>query len=191
MNQHTQPSIQLGRVESIPTLERHYQQFAFKHPLEHDSETISEDGKFKTRLMRREVFTVEKYELFGGEISIDVTGIKRALVARKLPMRMYRAELNASWVEYVRQYGGCEEDHIAALKAADLRRPGIIVLWVASSNTTLIDGNHRIVRRWREGLTTFDMAAVSGQEIIAGGFVAPAGPEAMVKFMTNAEKRGE
>jgi hypothetical protein len=184
-------AVQLGEVTQIPTAERHFKQFAFKHSLEIDIDTISDDGKFQTTFRRREIYTVDKKELFGGDISIDVTGIKRALVARQLPFRMFQASLNEGWVNHVLNYGGCEEDHIVRLTPADLRRPGILVLWTGDgSNTTLIDGNHRLVRRWREGLTTFDFAVVSGPTIVREGFVAePDG--AMLTFFRGAERRGE
>jgi hypothetical protein len=47
----------------------------------------------------------------------------------------------------------------------DLDRPGVMV-WFGPGRTAQIDGSHRLVRSWREGRTTFDMALVDYKSVL-------------------------
>lgn len=170
---------------SIPVLDQHYAAFSHRHPFEINAITgfrPAPRGVFVEGIEVREVFSLDSEAI--GAVSIDVTGIKRALASRRIPLEMFEAHLNQEWVDYTMQSNGCEEEGIARLTPADLQRPGILMHWTGQ-HTTLVDGAHRLVRRWREGLTTFQFAYVPlTRETMA--YVARPGDEA--KFY---DKTGE
>lgn len=176
-------AIALGKTVSIPTLEKHYKHFSFVHGLEFHIE--KNDGEWHSMLGRREMFNLHAPTVFGEQrVSIDVSGIKYALANRKMHFTMHEGLLNQTWADYVFKCGGCEEQGIDRLKPSDLRRPGILVLWDSTGNQTMIDGNHRLVRRWREKMTTFQYALVLAPDLFRNGFIVPEGDE--YKFLKNA-----
>jgi hypothetical protein len=151
------------KCRMIPTLERHYEAFGYKHPLEMSvvlgAEAV-ESGLLVHGIEMREIFRMDHGM---GKMSVDVTGLKRALNRRAIPLVMQEATLNKRFVEYTVQSNGCEEEGIARLKPADLERPGILMAYKGAVNV-FVDGAHRMVRRWREGMTTFEFAFVPFNE---------------------------
>jgi hypothetical protein len=105
-----------------------------------------------------EIFRFESPEV--GKITFNVKGIKDALANGALDFAMYVATLDVGWVEHTRNNNGVEPERLASLTPDDLRRPGILVLWPGSPHSTLIDGAHRLCRRWDDGLRTFRFAVV-------------------------------
>lgn len=174
-------NIALGKTERIPTMGKHYKQFSHKHALEWSKEFRNDE--WETKIGSREMFGLYAPTVFGEQrVCIDVTGIKYLLANRKMPFEMYQAQLNATWIDYSYKAGGCEETGIERLQPRDLRRPGIMVMW-GRGNQSMIDGNHRLVRRWREGLTTFDYAMVIAPDVFAAKCIVPEGDE--YKFLAN------
>jgi hypothetical protein len=148
-------------AEPKPTLESDLAAFKLQHPYidrrdEHVVGNIG-DGQIVRSEIRFETFSFSAPET--GDVVFDVRGIKDALVAGKLKFSMYEAELSADWAEYIRINNGVEAGRMASLTAADLERPGIVVLW-PDEHSTVIDGNNRLVRRWDDGLKTFRFANV-------------------------------
>jgi hypothetical protein len=52
---------------------------------------------------------------------------------------------------------GIEEEKVNRLRARDLRQPGYGVLFEDDGSFTLIDGHHRLVKRWRIGLRSIGL----------------------------------
>ena len=105
-----------------------------------------------------EIFRFEAPDI--GKITFDVRGIKSALADGALEFAMYVATLDSGWVEHTRNNNGVEVERLATLTPDDLRRPGILVMWPGSPHSTLIDGAHRLVKRWDTGLRNFRFAAL-------------------------------
>jgi hypothetical protein len=149
----------------IDTTEAHLAGFAHKHALEHRSASIEHAGGTNWLLrtmLTRETHSLETQDM--GAFVFDVTSIKLVLARRIVDYQMLRIDLNDEWVEYTYRTGGCEEAGIERLQLADLDRPGIMVLF-GPGRTAMIDGNHRLVRSWREGRATYEMALVPIKEI--------------------------
>jgi hypothetical protein len=145
----------------VPTLPSDLASFRYMHPRDKRKETkIADvgDGQYLVEVRGTfEIFRFSTPEL--GEVVFDVRGIKDALAAGKLQFAMYELELEAGMIEHVRTNNGTEAWRIAELTAADLERPGIMALW-PDGYTCCIDGNHRMVRRWDDGLRTFRFAMI-------------------------------
>lgn len=150
----------------IATTDAHCADFLFSHALEYEKRRVSPTGTgFVIHgLSVREVYRLNS-PLFGSPgIVIDVTSIKRLLGRRMIPFKMLRVDLDQRWVDYTYRSGGCEERGITRLSPSDCRRPGVMIDW-GRSHTTMVDGNHRLVRTWRDGGKHFEMAFVAASHI--------------------------
>jgi hypothetical protein len=184
MTENGEPTMQ---VRSIKTRARHYKAFAHSHPLEFNGIVgvqHVEIGVVVKGMESREIYKLDSPDL-KGPVAVDVTGIKRALAARRLPLVIHEAQLNQEWVDYTLRSNGVEEEGIARLKPIDLRRPGILIHW-GNDHTTLVDGAHRLVRRWREGMTTFEFAYLRFEKPMLD-YVAR--PDEMFKFYDRPEEK--
>ena len=165
-NPNNYPALQCWLID---TEQRHCDGFLYKHGMEHDIREVTptKTGFLLRGLNTREIYTLDNERVFGPGpgIAIDVTSIKRLLGRRQVPFKMMRVDLDQRWVDYTYQTGGCEEHGIERLKPEDCTRPGIMIMWRPGA-TTMIDGNHRLVRTWREGCKTFEMAMVQAVDII-------------------------
>lgn len=104
---------------------------------------------------RREVFT---FEAPGeGSWRFDVRQIKDAIVGGRIKAAMFRIpEVPESFFTHVLEHNGVEPDRLARIQERDLERPGIMVWWGNhDGHSTLIDGNHRLCRRWLLGKKDF------------------------------------
>jgi len=101
----------------------------------------------------RELFSFEAPEI--GQWRFDVRSIKDAIADRRMSAWMFRLDdVPESFYEHVRTNNGVEPDRLAKITGPDLERPGIMVHW-PDGHSTLIDGNHRLVRRGMLGLRGF------------------------------------
>jgi len=92
----------------------------------------------------------------------NIRKIKDAIVAARIPFRMFRATITEKWYNLIMKMGGIEEDRIPQL--TDLNRPGLVVIF-EDGNSLIIDGNHRLVARYRRGTRIFRYAAVTFDDI--------------------------
>ena len=144
-----------------PTLDSDIAAFRYQHPMDSKSEKlkaqISSDAYLYECRYVFETFAFSCPEY--GAVTFDVRGIKDALADRKLKFQMYEMALVPDFVEHVRTNNGVEMQRVAGLSVADLERPPIALLW-PDGHSSFIDGNHRIVRRWDDGLRTLRFALV-------------------------------
>ena len=61
---------------------------------------------------------------------------------------------------HLAQYGGVEESRLLELTSRDLEQPALGILMPAGT-TVIVDGNHRIVRLWRDGIETVRLYRVT------------------------------
>lgn len=154
-NPHNYPVL---RIDKIETTFDHYAAFRKAHPLEGTAFLIGGDEVIASPI--EETYTLTAKSL--GTVHINVTGIKEGLAMNRIPFKMYRCHLDQCWYEYTMETSGVEEAGIERLElGADLERPGIMIVWTPEfDHTTIVDGNHRLCRRWREGMRTFEFAMV-------------------------------
>jgi hypothetical protein len=163
------------RVDFIDTTEAHVAGFAHKHDMEIRSSGIEHVAGtlwLAHTHLQRECHTLKTPDI--GDFVFDVTSIKLVLSRRLVEFQMMRANLTQEWVDYTMKTYDCEEAGIARFAVADLDRPGIMVFF-GPGRSAQIDGNHRLVRSWREGRKTFDMAMVAIADIVP--FVCRPGAE--------------
>ena len=164
------------KLDFVDVTDAHLAGFAHVHPMEHRSASIDHVAGstfLVTKMLTRETHTLDMPDI--GTFVFDVTSIKLVLSRRLVQFDMARAQLTQEWVDYIFKAGGCEEAGIARFRAADLDRPGILVLFGDSGRNATIDGNHRLVRSWRDGRKTFDIAIVQITDILP--FVCRPGSE--------------
>lgn len=106
---------------------------------------------------RLEIFTFSAPET--GDIVFNVRGIKDALADRKLPFAIYEVDLTEDWINHIENNNGVEQEKIAKVDDTRINDPGILLLW-PWGDSTVIDGNHRMVARWRRGLRIFRFACI-------------------------------
>lgn len=156
-------------IEWIQTEDRHRAAFARRHPLEAKIPIgigIRGGELALESLERREIYTLSNEDLSPLPVSVDVTNIRRAMSRGAVPYKMILCHHSQAWHDYVLQSCGVEEKHLSRLTREDLERPAILMNWHAMWVTSTIDGAHRIVRRWRDGLRTFEMAVVRYEHVI-------------------------
>lgn len=152
------------RIDVIPTEQRHIDAFRHKHPMEQSFVTgmrLEKDGKlWLDGVEVRETYTLET-AWFPWPIRVDVTGLKRAIASQEIEFEVYQCQHSQEWHDYIAKTCGVEEPHVARLTTEQLERPAIMMMWDRhGTETSTVDGAHRIVRRWRDGLKTFEMVIV-------------------------------
>lgn len=97
----------------------------------------------------------EKREVFSftapgeGSWVFDVRSIKDAIASGRISAGMMRLpEVPESFVEHVLTHNGVEPSRLARVSESAAERPGIMVWWgPENGHSTLIDGNHRLLKR--------------------------------------------
>ena len=143
------------------------------------------DGNIVVRTEeRREIFC---FTTEGETVLFDVRGIKDAVLAGWLQYSVHQIDLNEKLVADRLARGGVEEPHVARIKGEQLNRPGVMIWFPEFPDVhhVLIDGNHRVVARWRAGLKTFKFVMVSYQPKLMP-YIALPGEEA--KFFPDRDE---
>ena len=97
-------------------------------------------------------------QLFSHEDMTNVTrhfntsAMGRAVVNGTVKPEYHTMDLYEDLVDSVEQYHGVEQDHIDKV-VETIDHPILLVRFTDGSNL-IVDGNHRIVKRWRMGLKT-------------------------------------
>lgn len=108
---------------------------------------------------KRELFTFEAPEV--GVFLFDVRGIKDAIVSGQIPARMLRLpEIPEHFYQHILNNHGVVPARLAQFNGRDLERPGIMVAW-PHRYQTMIDGNHRLCRRYMLSLHGFRFLMVN------------------------------
>lgn len=92
-----------------------------------------------------------------GDMIFNIRAIKDAILAGTLrTWAVYEIPLTEGFHEHLMKDGvETSEDHIYNLPTAQLNVPALGVDWNdGSQGMTVIDGNHRLIRRFRDGLPT-------------------------------------
>lgn len=77
-------------------------------------------------------------------------------------MRLYA--ITPDQAPFVIRNNGIEMDHLDRMSRADADDPGIILLW-ADGRETIIDGNHRFVKRWQLKLPDMWFSVITEEQI--------------------------
>jgi len=82
---------------------------------------------------------------------INVGLLHRLRKAAPHTFKLIRLDISEELYNFYMAQRGIEEDHIARMKGAQLREPGMAIFDEAG-DMTMIDGHHRAVRRYRGNL---------------------------------------
>lgn len=147
---------------------------AAAHPLEYTRvvSVVSEPGG--TRIIQEvksEVFDLLHTDY--GPLRFFISEIRRGIASWSIPFATYSTTLTEEWYDHLMAHNGIEEAGVARLTPSDLRRPSI---WLASLGPTgpgvnVIDGAHRLVRRWRLGLPSCRFILVSLPDLATRGLL--------------------
>jgi hypothetical protein len=138
--------------------------------LEHTRETVGSTviGDNEVTLVKefekREIYqwsddSEEKY----GTIIFDVRNIKDGIFAGKLEHVVLKFDIDQEWIDYLRSTS-VEPERLATVTGID--RPGIAIMF-PNDKIVLIDGNHRVVKRWESGEKTFRVIMLTLYEVRA------------------------
>lgn len=90
----------------------------------------------------------------------NTTAITNAILSRVLAPDFATLLLTPSVVSHIEQNHGIEPGHLNKIPDEALNRPVLLAMF--RDNTSLvIDGNHRIVKRYRIGKTTVDALVIT------------------------------
>lgn len=67
-------------------------------------------------------------------------------------------------VDFLIQHNGVEMPHMDRMSREDAEVPGVLLLW-PDGRETIVDGNHRFVKRWLLGLSYMDFYVVTEEQI--------------------------
>lgn len=101
--------------------------------------------------------TDQVFSYYHGEGMLHFNATLLARLHKQMPGEFRRITMDLEQVTYdlCMQHRGIEEDRVAALKPKSLREPGYGVLF--NDNTfSIVDGHHRLVRRYRGGVRVMD-----------------------------------
>lgn len=90
-----------------------------------------------------------------GDMVFNIRTIKDAVLANTIPYALFELPLTQGFHDHLMQDGvETSEDWIHKMDVGKIDTPAIAVDWNDDSNatTTVIDGNHRLIKRFRLGL---------------------------------------
>lgn len=119
------------------------------------------------------------------DIIFDVRAIKDAVINNQIKFEVFRSEISDAWYNHILKNGGIEEPRVAGLSEQDLKRPLITILF-PQGWTQIIDGNHRLIKRYRRGTRVVRYVRVTLRDCVQGKLACVAGEEARML----AERRG-
>lgn len=85
----------------------------------------------------------------------NTSAMVRALFQRKVTPACAVCPLTEGLVSHIRKNHGVEEHHLSSVDSK-LDTP-ILLVEFETGETLLVDGNHRVVRRWDKGFKTVDV----------------------------------
>lgn len=97
------------------------------------------------------------FSYYRGETMLHFNATLLARLHKQMPNEFVRITMDIGQDEYdlCMAHRGIEEPKVEGLRPRDLREPGYGVLF-AEGDFTIIDGHHRLVRRYRGGVRTMD-----------------------------------
>jgi hypothetical protein len=102
-------------------------------------------------LNRSEFFAFRDWD-DGQDILFDIRALKNAILENAIHFVTMEVELDEELVKRALTRGGIDQDYLNAPEQAhNIDMPTITVLW-DDGQGTLVDGNHRIVKRYNKGL---------------------------------------
>jgi hypothetical protein len=85
----------------------------------------------------------------------NASAMTRAILSRKVAPTLMQFELDEHTAKHIEANHGIEEKHLATIDDKMLESPVIMVHFEDGSDL-IVDGSHRVVKRWRNGLRTVD-----------------------------------
>lgn len=101
--------------------------------------------------------TDQVFSYYHGDRMLHFNATLLSRLHKSMPNEFRRITMDIGQAEYdlCMQHRGIEEAKVEALRPRDLREPGYAVLF--DENTfTIVDGHHRLVRRYRGGVRVMD-----------------------------------
>lgn len=103
--------------------------------------------------------TDQVFSYYHGEkmLHFNATLLARIHAAMPRAFRMLTLNLTSAEYDLCMTHRGIEEPKVAALPETSVEEPGYGVLFDDKGTFTIVDGHHRLVRRYREGKRTMDL----------------------------------
>lgn len=104
------------------------------------------------------------FSYYHGDAMLHFNASLLARLHKQMPNEFARVTLDIGPNEYAlcMEHRGIEEDKLAKLTPAQLREPGYAVVFEDLA-FTIVDGHHRLVRRYRGGVRVMDFFVASKQ----------------------------
>jgi hypothetical protein len=85
----------------------------------------------------------------------NTSAMVRAVFQRKVKPSLVNCPLTEDLIQHIEQNHGVEEPNISQLPDKVLDIP-VVLVHFEDGQDLLVDGNHRVVKRWRKGLRNVD-----------------------------------
>lgn len=89
--------------------------------------------------------------------------IMRAIAQRKITPDFATVDIPESVYQHIQANHGIEEDHLSSITIKMLESPALLAHFDEGSDL-LIDGSHRLVKRYRQGLRTIEVLVVQEKD---------------------------
>lgn len=132
------------------------------------------EGLLVQAAVKSEIYCVQDADL--GPLIYFVRQIKDAIVQDRIKYRVGRTKLNEEWYNMVLTKNGVEEDHLKDIPNRLLAVPPIGVMCL-NNGLQIIDGSHRIVKRWRYGNPYMRFIMVHFADVLRLGLVTTEVPQ--------------
>lgn len=116
-----------------------------------------------SRIVELELEHRDRDQVFSYYHGNEMLHFNATLLARmrlKLPKECFRLvtmDLDEDQYRLCIEHRGIEEPRVRNLRGVDLREPGYACLFEENGGSfTIVDGHHRLVRRWRGGVRTMN-----------------------------------
>ena len=89
----------------------------------------------------------------------NATQLRSYAMETKIGVEYIRATMDSAHAMHVSEHCGIEEPRLASITPERLAEP-LLAVRLGDGSALLIDGHHRLVKRWRHGLKFYDVMVV-------------------------------
>jgi hypothetical protein len=102
--------------------------------------------------------TDQVFSYWHGDVMLHFNATLLGRLRKAMPNEFRRITMDITEAEYsmCMSHRGIEEPRVNSLRPSELREPGMGVLFDDDHSFTIVDGHHRLVRRYRGGVRVMD-----------------------------------
>lgn len=124
-----------------------------------------------------------------GDILFNIDDLKSRIATDMIKYTPLQASLNEDFFNHVVKSSSVDVEAARNYEYKDLNLPAISIIW-PDGTTTLVDGSHRIVKRYLDELPDFRMYQVPWPQWVGSAYVGRDIPSELRGFFADLPQRG-